>query len=331
MAQVSIIIPCYNEEKTIHLLLESLLEQTYPVEEMEVIISDGNSQDKTREVIRLFQADHPQLIIKMVENPRRNIPSALNTAIKNASGEFIVRLDAHSVPDKNYIQFCLKDLQSGKGDNVGGVWDIRPSNASLMAKCISIGAQHRLGVGDARYRYTTEAGEVDTVPFGSFYRSLFERVGAFDETLLTNEDYELNVRIRKSGGRIWLNPAIRAVYFSRPDLHALAVQYWRYGLWKWRMLRLNPGTLRWRQALPPVFVLSLSILFIGALFNPFFRILFATEILFYLISLILGTLPESFRNHDLRIGPGVCAAIMTMHIAWGAGFLWSMVKSIFVR
>jgi len=331
MPLVSIIIPCYNEEKTIRLLLQSLLDQTFPVEDMEVIISDGNSKDHTREAIAQFQGDHPQLIIDVVENPKRNIPSALNAAIRKASGEFIIRLDAHSVPAANYVELCVKDLQSKKGDNVGGVWDIRPSDDSLMAKCISTAASHRLGVGDAQYRYTSEAAEVDTVPFGAFYRDLFERVGVFNESLLTNEDYELNVRIRNSGGRIWLNPAIRAVYFSRPNLPALATQYWRYGLWKWRMLRSNLRTLRWRQALPPVFVLSLIFLLIFALFSPVFRLLLGIEILAYLSAILIGTLAESSRHHDLRYGLGVSAAIITMHLAWGAGFLWSMVKSMVGR
>jgi succinoglycan biosynthesis protein ExoA len=331
MSRVSIIVPCYNEEKTIRLLLQSLLDQTFPVNEMEVIISDGNSTDHTLEIINQFRSDQPQLKVKVVANPKRNIPSALNAAIKNADGEYIVRLDAHSVPSANYVELCIADLIAGKGDNVGGVWDIRPSNDSMMAKCISIAASHRLGVGDARYRYTTDAAEVDTVPFGSFHRSLFERVGTFDESLLTNEDYELNVRIRNSGGKVWLNPAIRAVYFSRSNLSTLAVQYWRYGLWKWRMLRSNLKTLRWRQALPPVFVLSLLFLFFLAIFFPIFWTLLGIETGLYFATIFVGTIPESLRTHDIRIGIGVGAAIITMHISWGAGFLWSMVKSMFGR
>jgi glycosyltransferase involved in cell wall biosynthesis len=331
MPQVSIIIPCYNEERTIRLLLQSLLEQSFPVAEMEVIISDGNSVDRTRQVIQEFKQEHPELAVKIVDNIKRNIPSALNAAIVNANGAFIVRLDAHSVPSKDYIKLCVADLEEGKGDNVGGVWNIRPPDGSLMAKCISIGASHRLGVGDARYRYTTEASEVDTVPFGAFKRDLFERVGMFDESLLTNEDYELNVRIKKNGGRIWLNPLIRAVYFSRPDLPSLVRQYWRYGLWKWRMLKSNPGTIRWRQALPPVFVFSLILLFVLSFVHSVFAILLSLEICIYFATILLGTLPESIKNRDIRIGVGVSLAVMTMHLSWGAGFLWSMVKSTFGR
>ena len=298
---------------------------------MEVIISDGNSEDHTRQVIQQFKQEHPELSIKIVSNPKRNIPSALNTAIENASGEYLVRLDAHSVPSLDYVKLCVADLVDGKGENVGGIWDIRPPNSSLMAKCISIGASHRLGVGDARYRYTTEASTVDTVPFGAYKRDLFDRIGMYDESLLTNEDYELNVRIRKHGGRVWLNPLIRAVYFSRPDIFSLARQYYRYGLWKWRMLKSNPRTLRWRQALPPVFVFSLAFLSFLSFINQRFALLLSYEICIYVIVILLGTLPESIKSRDIRIGPGVGLAVMTMHLSWGAGFLWSMVKSIFGR
>lgn len=331
MPSVSVIIPCYNEEKTILFLLKSLLEQTYPLEEMEVIIADGLSKDRTREVVWQFNLNHPGFLVTVVDNVKQNIPSALNVALSHARGGFIIRLDAHSVPAKDYIEKCVQDLQAGKGENIGGVWDIRPSSEHWMAKCISMAASHKLGVGDAHYRYTSQAGEVDTVPFGAFKKELFERIGRFDESLLTNEDYEFNVRIRKSGGKIWLNPSIRSVYFSRPDLSSLATQYWRYGLWKWRMLRNNPSTLKWRQALPPAFLLSLLFLLGVSIFLPWALCLLLIELILYLTVIFAGTFLEGLRNKDIRVGPGIGLAIITMHFAWGAGFLWSMVKSIFGR
>ena len=140
---------------------------------------------------------------------------------------------------------------------MGGIWDIQPQGKGWQARAIAAAAAHPFAVGDAYYRFTRAAQEVDTLPFGAFRKSLIERIGAFDEDLLTNEDYEFNVRLRKSGGRIWLDPAIRSVYFARSNLLDLARQYWRYGFWKVRMLRRHPNTIRWRQSLPPLFVLSL--------------------------------------------------------------------------
>lgn len=331
MPEVSIIVPCFNEEQTIQLLLQSIYQQTVSIDRLEVVISDGLSTDRTRQKIDEFIISHPGLSVRVVENSKRTIPSALNRAIEESTGEYIIRLDAHSVPANNYVELCLHDLDEGKGDNVGGVWDIKPQGDNLIAKSIAIGASHKLGVGDARYRYTNQAGWVDTVPFGAFKRDIVKQVGLFDESLLTNEDYEFNVRIRKHGGHIWLNPAIRAVYFSRPDIPSLAVQYWRYGLWKWLMLRKNPGTIKWRQFLPPFFVSSLIGLIILGILTPVFWMLLVLEIFIYFFILLAASFWEGYKIKDLRVGFPVALSIATMHFCWGTGFLWSMVKSLFVR
>jgi hypothetical protein len=161
------------------------------------------------------------------------------------------------MPYPDYIERSVADLQAGFGENVGGTWEIQPGAQTWVAQSIAAAASHPLGVGDALYRHTDRAAHVDTVPFGAFKRELLALIGFFDESLLTNEDYEFNARIRRSGGKIWLDPSIRSVYFARPTLAKLARQYTRYGFWKWRMLRRYPETLRWRQALPPLFVFSL--------------------------------------------------------------------------
>ncbi len=151
---------------------------------------------------------------------------------------------------------------------------------------------------------------MDTVPFGAFKRELLALIGFFDESLLTNEDYEFNARIRKSGGKIWLDPSIRSVYFARPTLAALAKQYTRYGFWKWRMLRRYPETLRWRQALPPLFVLSLLDGALLAAFLPVFRVLLAAEIIIYLVVLVAAgvkRLPAPEKSlSGLRFTPRNC-------------------------
>src|SRR5215216_2251127 len=286
--KVSVIVPCYNEQSTIRLLLDALCEQTYPRTEMEVIVADGLSTDGTRDVITAFQKDVPDLRVRVVDNPNRYIPSAVNRAIEASRGEIIVRVDAHSRPYPDYVANCIAAHQAGRGDNVGGVWEIHPGADTWMADSIAAAAAHPLGVGDALYRHANHAAEVDTVPFGSFRRALIEQVGFFDETLLTNEDYEFNARIRKFGGKIWLDPSIRSIYFARPTLLALIRQYWRYGFWKWQMLRRYPGTLRWRQALPPLFVLSLFSLAVLSVFIPFAGILFAAELLLYLSIMTLA-------------------------------------------
>jgi cellulose synthase/poly-beta-1,6-N-acetylglucosamine synthase-like glycosyltransferase len=217
-------------------------------------------------------------------------------------------------------------LEAGKGDNVGGVWQIQPGGKGWIARSIAAAAGHPLGVGDALYRFTRQPAVVDTVPFGAFRRETLQRVGGYDESLLTNEDYELNTRIRKQGGIVYLDPAIRSIYFARPTLLALAKQYFRYGYWKWRMLRRYPGTLRWRQALPPLFVLSLALLLLAGFFFPLLWLLLAVEIGVYLLALWLGALPVAWRRRDPSLWLGIPLAIITMHLSWGSGFLWSMMR-----
>lgn len=331
--KISIIVPCYNEERTIGLLLKAILSQTVPSEQLEVIIADGLSTDRTREVIQAFQDSHPALTIQIIDNPRRIIPAALNLAIQASHGDTIIRLDAHCMPYSDYIERCLQALQTGKGDNVGGVWEIRAFEnegqpPSAIARSIAVAAAHPLGVGDAYYRYATHPQSVDTVPFGSFKRSLIESIGAFDETLLANEDYEFNVRVRQSGGTVWLDPAIRSIYFARPDLIALAKQYWRYGFWKAHMLRRYANTLRWRQALPPAFVSSLIILSILSPWSSLARGLLGIQVAVYITILFLATIPIAIKKKDPFLLLGLPLSIITMHLCWGSGLLAGLLTPV---
>ena len=327
MPKVSIIIPCYNEQATIRLLLEALREQTFPRADMEVIISDGMSMDGTRAVIAVFQKDFPDLDVRVVENTQRSIPAAVNRAIEASRGEYLVRLDAHSKPYPDYVSNCVMAHEKNRGDNVGGIWEIQPGANTWIAESIAVAAAHPLGVGDALYRHARRAAQVDTVPFGSFKRTLIDRVGLFDESLLTNEDYEFNARVRKAGGRIWLDPAIRSIYFARSTLMELARQYWRYGYWKWRMLRRYPETLRWRQALPPIFVLSLLGLLLFSIWIPAARFLLLSELLLYFMTMTLAGMFAAVRQKKVYLLPGLFLAIPVMHILWGSGLLWSMLSA----
>lgn len=328
---VSVIVPCYNEQATIRFLLDALLAQTYPRTKMEVVIADALSQDKTRQVLSTFQQEHPDLLLRIVDNPRRTIPSGLNLAIAAARGETIIRLDAHSMPIPEYIERCVAALEEKRGSNVGGVWMIRPGSDGWIAESIAAAAAHPLGVGDAMYRFAARAGSVDTVPFGAFRRELIQQIGGFDETLLTNEDYEFNTRIRKSGGIVWLDPQIRSTYFARSSLSELVKQYWRYGFWKFKMLRRYPDTLRWRQALPPLFVASLIFLVILSFFFVLARWILFFEIITYLFTLLAAGIYLFLRQRKPLLVPGLMLAIMTMHLSWGSGFLWSLISTPFTN
>jgi succinoglycan biosynthesis protein ExoA len=326
--RVSIIVPCYNEQATIRQLLEAIYQQTYPRAEMEVVVADGLSEDATRDKIATFQKEHADLTVRIVDNSARSIPSAINCAIRASHGEFIIRMDAHSRPYPDYVEGCLSALEAGLGDNVGGVWEIKPGGKSWIAESIAVAAAHPLGVGDAGYRIGAQASEVDTVPFGAFRRKLIDEIGFFDEDLRgANEDYEFNVRIRKTGGRVWLDPEIVTVYYARSTLRELARQYGRYGYWKFRMIRRYPETLRWRQALPPLFVASLILLLLLAWWF-LAGWLFMLELTLYFMVLLLAGMLSSFRQRKIYLLLGLPLSITTMHLAWGGGFLWSMILFI---
>lgn len=324
---VSIIIPCFNEEKTIGLLLDAIRGQTFDQDQLEVVIADANSTDSTRNVVADYQSSHPAMKITVVENPKRIIPSGLNEALRNARGKIITRMDAHSIPAADYVELSVKNLLDGKGANIGGVIDIRPGSETWIGRSIAIATSHPLGVGDARYRWTKDAGPAETVAFGTFHRELFDQIGYYDESLEINEDYELNHRIRQSGKQVWIDPRIRAIYYSRGNLRSLTRQYFSYGYWKVKMLRRYPRSLRWRQALPPLFVFGLLMLLLGSIFWTFARILLLIVLGVYLASLAAGSIPAARRARNGLLMFGVPAAIMTMHLSWGSGFIWSFLHN----
>ena len=324
--RVSLIIPCFNEEKTIGKLLDAIGQQTWPLNDMEILIADGFSTDRTREMITSYQAAHPKMELRIIDNPKRVIPAGLNAAIQAARGELIVRMDAHTIPAVNYVELSVKAFDEGKGEDIGGVIDIHPGADTWIGRSIAVATRHPLGVGDARYRWTTKATYADTVAFGTYARKTFDTIGLYNESLVANEDYEMNARLRASGGRIWIDPAIRATYHSRPDLGSLARQYFTYGFYKFRMLKRFPQTLRWRQALPPLFVFGILMLLLLSLFwnYAFYAFIFVAGI--YLLTLIIAAIPEAVKQKNISLVPGIPLAIMTMHFSWGTGFWWSMIK-----
>jgi succinoglycan biosynthesis protein ExoA len=276
-------------------------------------------------LISVFQQNHPNLTIRIIDNKKRIIPSGLNRAIEAAQGKYIVRMDAHSIPDRDYIIFCINGLENGLGDNIGGIWKIQPGAKTWIAKAIAVAVSHPLGVGDALYRIGGTAQEVDTVPFGAFRRDLIDKIGMFDETLLTNEDYEFNTRVRQSGGKVWMDPSIHSVYFARASLKELAHQYWRYGYWKAQMLRKYPNTLRWRQVLPPLFVLALISLGLLSLIWFFASWLLVIIVLLYTTVIIILGIKMSLNHKEISMTIGIPLAIATIHLSYGSALLWGLV------
>ena len=321
--KVSIIIPCYNEEKTIGLLLKAIQKQDYPLSNIEIVIADSLSTDSTKRKISEFIKSNQSSFVKVVDNARQTIPSGVNAAADAATGEILIRLDAHSEPNEEYVKTSVDLLKNNVAENVGGIWEIQPGEDTCIAKAIAKATAHPLGVGDAKYRVSTKAQYVDTVPFGAFYKKTFENIGRFDEALLANEDYEFNARLKNSGGRVWLDPRIRSKYYARKNLRELTKQYWRYGFWKVKMLHRYPTTIRWRQAIPPLFLASVFFFGILSIFIPFARIILGVEFGIYFLTALLVGIQTAIKHNDLcfLLMPLV---IITMHFSWGGGFINSL-------
>lgn len=290
--------------------------------DFEVVIADGGSTDGTVELIRQYGEKHSGLNLRIINNVKGCIPAGLNCAIRQAESDIIVRLDAHSVPADDYVHHCLATLNETKATVVGGVWEVRPGGPSVIALAIALAASSRLGAGNAQYRLNTRPSprEVDTVPFGCFHRETWTTVGAYNEKLLANEDYEFNYRVRRNGGRILLDPAIRCAYFARSNLMRLALQYWRYGWWKAQMLKLHPQSLKWRQALPGAWIALAFGLPLAGFFSEVAWDAACLVWIGYVTTLTVWSFGFVWK-HGWRILLPLVETFAVIHFTWGLG-LW---------
>ena len=253
---ISVILPVRNEERFITACVDSIFSQDYPAEKMEVIFVDGRSEDRTVEMLHAMQKNHPQIVV--LDNPNRTVPYAMNIGIAHSSAPVIVRLDAHAEYPADYIRLSVETLLTQDCDNAGGVFETH--GRGFMGEAIAEMLKTPLGVGNATYRLTTEDGYVDTVPFGCFKRELFDRIGGFDERMTRNQDNELNFRIRKNGGKIYLNHNIRVQYYCRDTMRGIMKMGYMNGKWNVITMTLVPGSMGVRHFVPLAFVLSTILL-----------------------------------------------------------------------
>ena len=253
---ISVILPVRNEEKYIEACVASIFAQDYPAELMEVLFVDGRSEDRTVALLHELQKAHPQIVV--LDNPNRTVPYAMNIGIRESRGEVIVRLDAHAEYPEDYVRLSVETLLTQDCDNAGGVFETR--GRGFMGEAIAEMLRTPLGVGNATYRLTKEDGYVDTVPFGCYNRALFERIGGFDERMTRNPDNELNFRIRKSGGKIYLNHNIRVLYYCRDTIRGIMKMGFMNGKWNVITMTLVPGSMGVRHFVPLAFVLSTILL-----------------------------------------------------------------------
>jgi GT2 family glycosyltransferase len=253
---VSVLMPVRNEAAWIARSLGAVLAQDYPAELLEVLLIDGASEDETLRIARALPGSER---VRVLRNPRRLQAAGLNMGLRAARGEVVVRVDGHTVIAPDYVRSCVTALSATGAANVGG--RMEPAGITAPGAAIALATTSRFGVPTAFHtplQPGVVARETDTVYLGAWPREVLVRLGGFDETLRVNEDYELNYRIRRAGGRIYLIPAIRSTYYGRQSFGAFARRYYAYGAGKAEMLRRHPRSLRPRHLVAPAFVASLA-------------------------------------------------------------------------
>lgn len=326
MPKVSVIIPCLNEAKFIGSCLDSVIGGGFSLDQLEIFVVDGNSEDGTAAIVDAYAARHPN--VRRVNNPARNTPCALNLGIAHARGDIVIRLDAHAVYPPNYIDLLVQWLERSGADNVGGIWKTVAADGSAISRAIAIALSHPFGVGNSWFRIgASEPRWVETVPFGCYRREVFERIGVFDEELLRDQDDEFNYRLIKSGGRILLVPQIVSKYYARDSFAKLWRMYFQYGLFKPLVIRKIGAVVKVRHVIPALLVTTVLAGFaLGLWAHP---ILFATMLIvaLYASAAMLVAVGAGRRaNGRLGLVPWLWLAFITIHLAYGCGFVCGVFK-----
>jgi len=254
---VTIIVPCRNEERYLARCLDSIVASAYPRDRVEILVVDGASDDATRDVAERYARRDPR--IRVLANPQRIVPAALNRGIRAAAGDVIVRMDAHAVYPPDYLPRLVDALLASGADNVGGCVVTLPAGSWPMARAIALALGHRFGVGNSRFRVgASRPLRVDTVPFGCYRREAFARYGLFDEEMVRNQDDEFNHRLIHRGGVVLLIPDVVAYYYARDSLGRVARMFYQYGCFKPLAARKAGRVLTLRSLVPGAFVLGLA-------------------------------------------------------------------------
>ncbi len=310
--RVSVVMPCYNEQKFIKKSIESLVDD-YFIKYCEIIVVDGMSSDRTKDLVQSLIKQG--LRLKLLENKKRLQAYGLNQGISEAKGEIIVRADAHCLYPPGYVKKCVDLLETIGASNVGGI--MLPQGTRMVQKAIALAMQHPVGVGNSRFHLGNFSGYVDTVYLGTFWKKLFSEIGLYD-TNKTNEDAELNLRISKAGKKVYLDSSIKVIYFPRESLKKLAVQYFKYGRARYYTILKHRKITSLRQlgpvALAVVLLLSITLSFLWPLLLLF-------PLSYILVLLLAALFSWSKIKVSLIERLLIALAWAIMHTSWGIGFL----------
>lgn len=317
---LSVICPIFNEEKYIAKCIDSILSQDYPRSDLEVIFVDGMSTDKTREIVRDYSAMYP--FIRMIDNLDRIVPIAMNIGIKASRGDVIMRLDAHATYETNYFRVLTEALNELQADNVGAVCKTDVLNKTPKTCAIKEVLSNKFGVGNSIFRTgINNTMEVDTVPFGCWRRDVFTKYGLYDTRLIRNQDIELNKRIKRGGGKIYIVSGTYCTYLARETFHALAKNNYANG--KWNILTVfytkQFDSLSIRHFIPLIFLLSLILpTILSVIYLPMFLVALLS-LLSYL--LLVGSVSAKLSIKKGLSFINLLLSFLTLHLSYGVGSL----------
>lgn len=318
---VSILVPIRNEGKYIKGCLESVLNQDYPKEKMEILVADGMSTDHTRNEVKKYQNSIPPVFL--IDNPGKIVPTGMNLALRMAKGAIIIRVDGHCEISPNYVKNCVSHLFLEHVDGVGG--PMQTIGETPVSKTIALAMSSKFGVGGSAFR-TTEGITIlaDTVPFPAYTREIVEKAGLYDEELVRNQDDEYNYRIRELGGKILLADDVRSTYYSRGSLNKLWKQYYQYGFYKVRVLQKHPRQMSLRQFIPPAFVSALLVSLLLTLFAPWGWMAFLMVGGSYLVANLAASLITAWNKGWRHFGL-LPLTYAILHLSYGMGFLAGLI------
>ena len=327
MPAVAVVMPVLNEENYLEAAVLAILSQDYEGS-IQVVLALGPSTDRTNEVAARICAGDSR--VSSVPNPTGRTPEGLNAALAATTQEIVVRVDAHSELSDGYIRLAVETLQRTGADNVGGIMGAR--GVTKFEKAVAAAMTSRLGVGSASFHTGGTEGPAETVYLGVFKRSALERVGGYDPVFTRAQDWEMNYRIRSTGGTVWFNPDLFVMYRPRPNVSKLAKQYFEYGSWRHEVMRRHPGTRRTKSALryfaPP---LAVALIVIGKILGTIGLVMGNALVwgyifpLGYLALTLLSSLTLVTRARSGAFWLPI--VLMTMQMSWGIGFLTSRKKN----
>ena len=321
---VSIVLCVLNEQRYIANAIQHALDQDHQGP-LELVVALGPSRDRTDEIVaELAQADSRIRFVRN-PNPSGSTPAGLNAALAATRYPVVVRIDGHALLPRDYVRIAVETMRETGADNVGGI--MAAEGISPFEQAVARAMTSRFGVGNASFHTGGEPGPADTVYLGVFRRTALERVGGYDETFLRAQDWEMNLRIRRTGGQVWFQPKLKVQYRPRSSVSALGRQYFHYGRWRRVVMRRHEGTVNFRYLAPPValvgVVTGLGLMAVGGLLGAKLPLLLGAALpVGYAAAVIVGSALES-RGMPLAARLRVPLATATMHLYWGAGFLSS--------